>query len=47
MLRHNACIIQIFFQHNAIVSEKKCMQILPATRSRMYKVNKGRNVIII
>ena len=32
-LRHNAGIILIFLQHNAVVSEncENCMQILPAT----------------
>ena len=39
---HNAGIIPIFLEHNASVSEncERCMQIiiLPATRSRMYKV---------
>ena len=38
-----ASIILIFLEHNASVSEdcERCMQILPATRSRMYKVDKS------
>ena len=38
---HNAGIILIFLRYNAVGSEncEKCMQILPATRSRMYKVD--------
>ena len=45
---HNAGIILIFLQHNAVVSEncEKCMQILPATRSRMYKVDKSGNSLL-
>ena len=41
-IRHNTGIILIFLQHNVVVSEncERCMQILPATRSRMYKVDK-------
>ena len=39
---HNAGVILIFLQHNAIVSEK-CMQVLLATRSRMYEVDKSGN----
>ena len=34
-------LIQIFLQHNTFVSEKGAMQILPATCSRMYKVDKS------
>ena len=41
-IRHNAGIIQIFLEHNAVLSVKRCMQILPATISGMYKVDKSR-----
>ena len=46
-LRHNAGIILIFLQHNAVVSENcdKCRQILPATRSRIYEVDKSGNIL--
>ena len=39
----------MFLQHNAVVSEncKKCLQILPATRSRMYKVDKNGNRLVL
>ena len=35
-IKHNAGIILIFLQHNAVISEnyEKCLKILPATRSR-------------
>ena len=44
---NNAGIILILLQHNAVISEncEKCMQILPATRSRMYKVDKSGNIL--
>ena len=37
----------IFLQYNAVVSEncEKCMQILPATPARMYKVDKSANLL--
>ena len=37
----------IFLQHSAVVCEncERCMQILPATRPRMYKVDKSRNIL--
>ena len=47
-LELNADIILIFLQYNAFVSENydKCMQILPATHSRMYyKVDKSGNIL--
>ena len=47
-IRPNADIILIFLPHNALVSENydKCMQIVPATHSRMYyKVDKGGNIL--
>ena len=44
---HNAGMLLIFLQHNAVVSEtfEKCMQIFPATRSRMRKVDKNENML--
>ena len=45
-IRHNAGIILIFLQHNAVVSEncETLMQILLVTRSRtMFKVDKSGN----
>ena len=49
---HNAIsgasgIILILLQHNAVVSEncEKCMQILPATAARMYKVDKSAKIL--
>ena len=44
-IRHNAGIIQIFLEHNAVLSEKRCMQILPATSSGIYKVDKSRIIL--
>ena len=40
-------IILIFLQHNAVFSEncEKCMQILPATPARMFKVDKSANIL--
>ena len=46
--RHNAGIIYTnILQHNAFVSENcdKCIQILPATRFRMCKVDKSGNIL--
>ena len=45
--RGDACIILIFLQHNTVVSEncEKSKQILPATRSKMYKVDKSGNIL--
>ena len=45
--RHNAGMLLIVLQHNAVVSEnfEKCIQIFPATRSRMYKVDKNGNIL--
>ena len=44
---HTDGIILIFLRHNAVVSEnyEKCMQILPATHSRMYKVDQSGNIL--
>ena len=46
-IRHNADIILIFLQYNAVVSEncEKCMQILPTTPARMYKVDNNANIL--
>ena len=42
-IKHNAGIILIFLKQRAVLSEncEKCIQILPATHSRMYKVDKS------
>ena len=46
-IRGDAGIILIFLQHNTVVSEncEKSKQILPATRSKMYKVDKSGNIL--